>query len=206
MVRLLRYLDRQVANYGDPRHPGSYVELVRRRTRTKVRTSSLLASLDETIKDLRLKNDALRGHLAIWRKLQKAVNKTRDEKFDKVEKEFAKQWEKLAEDLDSEQAQNRILSEELVRQTRLLEQCQSARQADEELIRHLQSQCGELRAQRAEAKMQLVEIKGDRQRATDCTRKELAERVNRCLRGYTHWKVGAQEKITLRGLEIRAAE
>lgn len=75
VVPLLRYLDRKVAKYADLRHPGSYVELVRRRTRTKVRTSSSLASKDETIKDLRLKNDALRGQLVISRKVQKAVHK-----------------------------------------------------------------------------------------------------------------------------------
>ncbi|OAE19691.1 hypothetical protein AXG93_3285s1000 [Marchantia polymorpha subsp. ruderalis] len=61
-----------------------------RRTHTKVKTSSLLASLDETIKDLKLKNEALRGHLALVRKLQKALNKMRDEKTAKAEKEFAK--------------------------------------------------------------------------------------------------------------------
>ncbi|OAE21224.1 hypothetical protein AXG93_3833s1020 [Marchantia polymorpha subsp. ruderalis] len=153
VVPLLRYLDCKVAKYADPRHPGSYVELVRRRTRIKVRTISLLASLDETIKDLRLKNDALRKQLVILRKVQKAVHKMQKEKFEDAKKELVKQREKLSEDLDSEQAQNRILSKELVRQTRLLEQCQSARQADEELICHLQSQCGELRAQRAEAEL-----------------------------------------------------
>ncbi|OAE32835.1 hypothetical protein AXG93_1409s1020 [Marchantia polymorpha subsp. ruderalis] len=94
----------KVAKYANPRHPGSYVELVLRRTRTKVRLSSLLASLDETIKDLKLKNEALRGHLALVRKLQKAVNKMRDEKSAEAEKEFAKQREKLEADLDSEQA------------------------------------------------------------------------------------------------------
>lgn len=41
VVPLLRYLDRKVAKYGDPRHRGSYVELVRNPTRTKVMTSSL---------------------------------------------------------------------------------------------------------------------------------------------------------------------
>lgn len=114
VVPLLRYLDRKVAKYADPRHPGSYVKLVRRRTRTNVRTSSLLASLDETIKDLRLKNEALRGHLAMVWKLQKVVNHTRDEKLEEAKKEFAKQQAKLADELDSEQTQNRILSEELV--------------------------------------------------------------------------------------------
>lgn len=78
-----------------------------------------------------------------------------------------------------------------MRQARLLEQCQSARQANEELIRRLQSQCGELRAQRAEAELQLVEVEGDHRHITDRTREELAERVNRCLRGYTHWEVAA---------------
>lgn len=37
-------------------------------------------------------------------------------------------------------------------------------------------------------------------------REELVERVNRCLRGYTRWKVAAEERITLRELEIRAAD
>ncbi|OAE33566.1 hypothetical protein AXG93_2139s1190 [Marchantia polymorpha subsp. ruderalis] len=91
VVPLSRYLDRKVAKYIDPRYHGSYVKLVRRRTRTKVKTSKLLASLDEDIKDLRLKNEALRGHLAIVRKLQKAVNKTRDDKFEDAKKEFAKE-------------------------------------------------------------------------------------------------------------------
>ncbi|OAE21657.1 hypothetical protein AXG93_297s1000 [Marchantia polymorpha subsp. ruderalis] len=117
VVPLLRYLDRKVAKYADPRHPGSYVELVRRRTRTKVRTSSLLASLDEDIKDMRLKNEVLRGHLAFVRKLKKVVNKTRDEKLEEAKKEFAKQQAKLADELDSEQTQNRILSEELSKPT-----------------------------------------------------------------------------------------
>ncbi|OAE34718.1 hypothetical protein AXG93_700s1000 [Marchantia polymorpha subsp. ruderalis] len=110
---------------------------------------SLLAFLDETIKNLRLKNDALRGQLVILRKVQKAVHKMHEEKLEEAKKEWVKQREKLAEDLDYEQAQNRILLEELVRQ------------ADEELIRHLQSQCGELRAQCAEAEQQLVEIEVD---------------------------------------------
>ncbi|OAE21609.1 hypothetical protein AXG93_939s1160 [Marchantia polymorpha subsp. ruderalis] len=75
----------------------------------------------------------------------------------------------------------------------------SSKEQEEEL-------CGELRSQHAEAELQLVEVEGDHRRATDRTREELAERVNRCLRGYTHWEVAAQERITLRGLEIRAAE
>ncbi|OAE18212.1 hypothetical protein AXG93_3354s1000 [Marchantia polymorpha subsp. ruderalis] len=101
VVPLLRYLDRKVAKYADPRYPVSYVELVRMRTRIKVRISKLLASLNEDIKDLRLKNEALRGHLAIVRKLQKAVNKTRDEKFEEAKKEFAKEQVKLAYELNS---------------------------------------------------------------------------------------------------------
>ncbi|OAE22282.1 hypothetical protein AXG93_3491s1230 [Marchantia polymorpha subsp. ruderalis] len=54
-------------------------------------------------------------------------------------------------ELQEERRQNRILTEELARQTRALEQGQSTRKADEELLRNLQSECAELRAQRAEA-------------------------------------------------------
>ncbi|OAE32312.1 hypothetical protein AXG93_2190s1320 [Marchantia polymorpha subsp. ruderalis] len=170
VVPLLRYLDRKVEKYADPRQPGSYVELVKRRTRTKVHTSKLLARVDQELKDLRerhdclwghlnltkkmykaldrtkdekledfakakakryaaqlpgiarefsgnqllarfgwdiqdlrLKNEALRGHIALSRKLQKAVDQTRDEKFEETKKEFAKEKAKLADELDSEQ-------------------------------------------------------------------------------------------------------
>ncbi|OAE22935.1 hypothetical protein AXG93_4526s1000 [Marchantia polymorpha subsp. ruderalis] len=102
VVPLLRYLDRKVTKYADLRQPKSYVELVRMRTCTKVRTSKLLARLDEYIKDLRLKNEALRGHIALSRKLQKVVDQTRDEKFEAAKKEFAKEQAELADDLDSE--------------------------------------------------------------------------------------------------------
>ncbi|OAE18708.1 hypothetical protein AXG93_4448s1450 [Marchantia polymorpha subsp. ruderalis] len=59
VVPLLRYLDRKMEKYADPRQPGSYVELVRRRTRTKVHTSKLLARVDQELKDLREKHECL---------------------------------------------------------------------------------------------------------------------------------------------------
>ncbi|OAE34296.1 hypothetical protein AXG93_1757s1150 [Marchantia polymorpha subsp. ruderalis] len=136
-------------------------------------------------RELELTNDALHGHLTLSRKLQKAVNQLRDDKAAEAQREFEKQRKKIKAELSSERAQNCILAEELVRQTRSLEQCQIACQADEELLRRLQSQCYELRAQRAEAELQLVEFEGDNRRATDRTREELVARVNQCLRGYT---------------------
>lgn len=63
---------------------------------------------------------------------------------------------------------------------------------------------GELKAQRAEAESQLVVIEEDRRREADCTREEMARRVAHCLKGYTHWEVAAQEKLTLREFELRA--
>ncbi|OAE20188.1 hypothetical protein AXG93_3802s1010 [Marchantia polymorpha subsp. ruderalis] len=84
-------------------------------------------------------------------------------------------------------------------------QCQLARQADEDLIRKLQSECGELRAQRAEAELQLMVVEDNRRWEADHMKEELVKRVNHCLRGYTLWEVAAQEKLTLRELELRAA-
>ncbi|OAE18826.1 hypothetical protein AXG93_313s1250 [Marchantia polymorpha subsp. ruderalis] len=136
--------------------------------------------------DLREKNECLLGHITLTRKMHKVVDKLKDEKLEEATKEFAKEKAKLVDELDSEQTQNQILSEELVRQTRLLEQCQLARQADEELIRKLQSECGELRAQRAEAELQLVVVEDDRRREADRTKEEMARRVTHCLRGYAH--------------------
>ncbi|OAE32093.1 hypothetical protein AXG93_2573s1020 [Marchantia polymorpha subsp. ruderalis] len=105
--------------------------------------------------------------------------------------EFAKEKAKLTEALDSEQAQNQILSEELVRQTR------SHEGRDGEASHPL--------SQRAEAELQLVVVEDDRRREADRTKEEMARRVTHCLRGYAHWEVAAQEKLTLRELELRAA-
>lgn len=80
VVPLLRYLDRKAVKYADPRHRGSYVELVQNRTRTKVATSPVLSSLGNMCKELELKNDALHVHLTLSRKLLKAVNHMRDNK------------------------------------------------------------------------------------------------------------------------------
>ncbi|OAE28689.1 hypothetical protein AXG93_2202s1020 [Marchantia polymorpha subsp. ruderalis] len=169
VIPLLRYLDRKVDKYADPLQPGSYIELVRRRTRTKVHTSKLLARVDQELRDLKEKHECLWGQYKLNQKFYKHSEKMKDEKLDELTKEQVK----VKEALISEQAQNRILSEELVRQTRLLEQCQLARQADEELIRRLQSECGELRAQRAEAELQLVVVEDDRRREEDWQGREL---------------------------------
>ncbi|OAE27306.1 hypothetical protein AXG93_2817s1110 [Marchantia polymorpha subsp. ruderalis] len=47
VVPLLRYLDCKAIKYRDPRHRGSYVELVRNRTRIKVATTLELIALDQ---------------------------------------------------------------------------------------------------------------------------------------------------------------
>ncbi|OAE34640.1 hypothetical protein AXG93_3267s1080 [Marchantia polymorpha subsp. ruderalis] len=145
----------------------------------KGRTNRVLSSVDNRCRELGLKNDALHGHLTLLRKLQKAVNQMRDNKAVEAHRKFEKQREKLEAELNSERAQNSTLAEEL---------------------------CDELRVQRVKAELQLVEVEGDNWRATDRTREELVERVNRCLRGYTRWEVAAQERITLRELEICAVD
>ncbi|OAE21925.1 hypothetical protein AXG93_242s1060 [Marchantia polymorpha subsp. ruderalis] len=114
VVPLLRYLDRKMEKYADPRQPGSYVELVRRRTRTKVHTSKLLARVDQELKALREKHECLWGQYTLNKKVYKHFDRVKDGRLE----ELAKEQVKLTEALDSEQAQNRILSEELVRQTR----------------------------------------------------------------------------------------
>ncbi|OAE29016.1 hypothetical protein AXG93_3112s1030 [Marchantia polymorpha subsp. ruderalis] len=104
VVPLLRYLDRKATKYADPRHRGSYVELVRNRTWIKK-------------KALELRDDVAANAQC------------------KIEDLSAR----IETKINSERAQNRILGEELVRQTRLLEQSETARKADEELLGRLQS-------------------------------------------------------------------
>lgn len=159
--------------------------MVRNRTRIKVATNPELISLDHKYRELEEKNDALQGHLTLSRRLHKAVLQLRYDAAAEFQREFEKQRAKIEAELHSERIQNSTLAEELVQQTRLLEQCQIARMADEELLRRLHSQCDELRAQRADAELQLVEFEGDNRCATDRTREELVARVNRCLRDYT---------------------
>ncbi|OAE25581.1 hypothetical protein AXG93_2982s1010 [Marchantia polymorpha subsp. ruderalis] len=85
-----------------------------------------------------------------------------------------------------------------------LEQSEAARRVDEELLERLQSQCEELKAQRAAAELQLAEVEGHNRRAADPTREELVAQVGRCLRGYAHWEVATRERVTLRELKMRA--
>ncbi|OAE36018.1 hypothetical protein AXG93_838s1040 [Marchantia polymorpha subsp. ruderalis] len=52
VVPLLRCLDRKAPKYADPRHRGSYVELVRNWTRIKVATNPELIALDQKYRQL----------------------------------------------------------------------------------------------------------------------------------------------------------
>ncbi|OAE20492.1 hypothetical protein AXG93_4698s1440 [Marchantia polymorpha subsp. ruderalis] len=135
----------------------------------------LLRYLDRKAgKELEEKNDALQGHLTLSRRLHKAVLQLRYDAAAEFQREFEKQRAKIEAELHSERIQNSTLAEELVQQTRLLEQCQIARMADEELLRRLHSQCDELRAQRADAELQLVEFEGDNRR----NRRRVAKRLD----------------------------
>ncbi|OAE18949.1 hypothetical protein AXG93_1976s1560 [Marchantia polymorpha subsp. ruderalis] len=107
-------------------------------------------------------------------------------------------------DSNVEQIQIRNLADELVRKTQALEQSEAARRVDEELLGRLQSQCKEMRAQRAAAELLLAEVEGHNRRAADRTWEELVARVGRCLRDYAHWEVATRERVTLRELEMRA--
>ncbi|OAE23991.1 hypothetical protein AXG93_1330s1000 [Marchantia polymorpha subsp. ruderalis] len=84
---------------------------------------------------------------------QKTALQLRDDAAANVQRDFEEQSAKIEAELNFERAQNCILAEELVRQTRLLEKSELARKTDEELQRRLQSRCDELRAQRAEAEL-----------------------------------------------------
>ncbi|OAE27857.1 hypothetical protein AXG93_3459s1000 [Marchantia polymorpha subsp. ruderalis] len=135
VVPLLRYLDRKAAKYADPRHRGSYVELVRNRTRTKVATNPFLFSLYTKYRELEMKNDVLHQHLKLSRKVHQALLQMRDDLATKAQQEFEKKRALLELDLQLERLQNSILAEELVRQTRALEKSEAVRKIDEELLR-----------------------------------------------------------------------
>ncbi|OAE27805.1 hypothetical protein AXG93_1001s1000 [Marchantia polymorpha subsp. ruderalis] len=205
VVPLLRYLDRKAPRYADHRHRGFYVELVRNRTGIKVATNLELISLDQKYQELEEKKSVMHRHVTLSRRLHKTALQLRDDAAAEAQRKIEKQHAKIKAELHSERAQNCILAEDLVRQTRLLEHSQIARKADKELLRRLQSQCDELRVHRAEAELQLVLFEVNNRRVTDRTREELVARVNRCLRGYTRWEIAARESVTLRELKIHAA-
>ncbi|OAE28289.1 hypothetical protein AXG93_2507s1000 [Marchantia polymorpha subsp. ruderalis] len=79
MVPLLRYLDRKAIKYGDPCHRGSYVELVRNRTRIKVATNPEVMALDQKYRQLEERYNFLQDQCIIPRKLQKTAIQLRDE-------------------------------------------------------------------------------------------------------------------------------
>ncbi|OAE34716.1 hypothetical protein AXG93_265s1010 [Marchantia polymorpha subsp. ruderalis] len=156
----------------DPRHQrrhgvgrGRRSVGARNRTRIKVATNPELIALDQKYRQLKERYDFLQEQFTISRRLQKAALQLRDELVSKFQREFEELRAKVQMEFIFEQAQNKIMAEELVRQTRLLEHSELAQKADEELLRRLQSQCDELRVWRAEAKLELVEFEDHSQHA-----------------------------------------
>ncbi|OAE23647.1 hypothetical protein AXG93_4720s1120 [Marchantia polymorpha subsp. ruderalis] len=115
VVPLLRYLDRKATKYGNPRHRGSYVELVRNRTRIKVATNFELMVLDQKYRQLEERYNFLQEQCTISRKLQNAAIQLRDEVAANAQREIEELRAKVETGINSEQAQNRILAEKLVR-------------------------------------------------------------------------------------------
>lgn len=102
VVPLLRYLDRKAAKYADPRHRGSYVELVRNRTRIQVATNPELISLDHKYRELEEKNNVLQGHVTLLRRLHKTILELRDDVAAEAQHKFEKQRAKIETELHSE--------------------------------------------------------------------------------------------------------
>ncbi|OAE23805.1 hypothetical protein AXG93_1151s1000 [Marchantia polymorpha subsp. ruderalis] len=154
IVPLLRYLDRKAVKYGNPRKPQSYVELVKNRTKTKVATNPALVAWGIRCRDLEKKNAILEEHLGLTKQLQKALREKQAEVARKAQENIDLLRARVELELQEERKINCMLTAELAR---ALEQGQNARKSDEELLRNLQSECAELRAQRAEAEMRLAE-------------------------------------------------
>ncbi|OAE28087.1 hypothetical protein AXG93_136s1020 [Marchantia polymorpha subsp. ruderalis] len=85
------------------------------------------------LKDLREKHACLWGQYNLVRKSHTHYDALKQARLEELTRDVVK----TTEELISEKTQNQVLSEELVRQTRLLAECQLARQADEDLIRRL---------------------------------------------------------------------
>ncbi|OAE30917.1 hypothetical protein AXG93_1640s1000 [Marchantia polymorpha subsp. ruderalis] len=149
---------------------------------------------DQKYRNLEERYNFLQDQWALTRKLQMAALKLQDEMVERVRRELNELRAKFHMDLSDKRVQIRNLIEELVRKTRALEESEATRRADEELLGRLQSQCEELRAQRAAAEVQLAEEEDHNRRAADRTREELVVRVDRCLRGYAHWEIATRKK------------
>ncbi|OAE29338.1 hypothetical protein AXG93_3102s1650 [Marchantia polymorpha subsp. ruderalis] len=139
VVPLLRYLDRKVAKYMNPRLCGSFVELVRNRTRIKVATNPKLIVLDQKYRQLEERYNFRQDQWALARKLQKAALKLQDEMVTNSRRENNELRAKVQTNFRVEQIQIRNLTDELVWKTQALEQSEATRRVDEELLGRLQS-------------------------------------------------------------------
>ncbi|OAE18749.1 hypothetical protein AXG93_2396s1000 [Marchantia polymorpha subsp. ruderalis] len=102
---------------------------------------------------------------------------------------------------------------ELAATAKKLSEYEAARIADLELIKRLETQCGELRTQRSQAKEQLCEVEakvtkaeGRNRQLSKETREALTAQMERCLHGYTLWQIEPHNGLRLRKIEHRAAE
>ncbi|OAE22854.1 hypothetical protein AXG93_2582s1000 [Marchantia polymorpha subsp. ruderalis] len=142
-----------------------------------VRAKNLeLIALDQKYWQLEERYDFLQEQFTISRKLQKKALELRDDVAANAQREIEDLRAKIETDLNSKQAQNRILAEELVRQMRLLEQSEIARRSRRRVAKRLESFLSRLRDAIANLEAELAEVLrrlGLHRRADDWTGREL---------------------------------
>ncbi|OAE22615.1 hypothetical protein AXG93_2272s1010 [Marchantia polymorpha subsp. ruderalis] len=216
VIPLLKYLDEKMAKYAKPTIAGSYVELVRSKTRAKVATS---AEVVERVLSLTSECTTAKATLQEWEK-----------RLQQTESKCAGLWKTLAAEknlqvsserdcmnlrVDIQYAQKATVNleqigAELAAKAKELANCKATRSSKLEQREKLDANCNELRSQllaveeqliAAEAK--LLELEAKNQQLADQTDEALRAKVNRCFHDYVEWEIQTLKWMKLRELERR---
>ncbi|OAE35186.1 hypothetical protein AXG93_2947s1030 [Marchantia polymorpha subsp. ruderalis] len=137
VARDIMYVDGKLEKYAGPFDVGSYVELVRNRTRVMVAAATLTA---EQVESLSAERATAKASL--------------EEKEKQLQESKAKVDELTADLVKRDQAH----VAELAAKVKELPECEAARSSELELLERLNANCNEMRSQRSEIKEQLDEM------------------------------------------------
>ncbi|OAE31242.1 hypothetical protein AXG93_2356s1070 [Marchantia polymorpha subsp. ruderalis] len=175
VIPLLRYFNSKFEKYVGTTNNGSYLELVRNRSRTKVATTSAAAAKQRQLQEREAKYEILRKRLAEEVELRSYSEKTceglgedieitRCATFDLRDRleasrvEFNMESRRVDELTAASEKKEQAHAAELAAKVKTLPECEAAKISDLELIEKLEAQCNELRSQRSQAEEQLYGI------------------------------------------------
>lgn len=161
VILLLRYLDNKLGKYASTTNVGSYMELVRNRTRVKMAIAQAVATKERQLRETKTKYEALQKRLAEEVKLRRSLEKTCESLRANIEVTrcatinlwnrleasrvaFNEESRRVDELISDSEKKDRAHAAEVAAKVKARVECEAARTSNQELIEKLEVKCNEI--------------------------------------------------------------